>query len=687
MITTMLAATAVAAAAASAKPALLDSLQAVPRVESLAKSHAWLAAEPHPAGSPGDARMIQRLAAEMKEMGLEVEIEPFFALLPRHRSSSVTVLAGGRTIALPLREKPVPGDSGPAHPDAADAWNAYSGAGDVTGQVVYVNYGSRADFDELRRQGVSLLGKIAIARYGKVYRGDKARLAEEAGAAALLLYTDPDDSGYRRGIPYPEGGWANEHSIERGSVKTLTYPGDPLTPFEPATKDARRLDPKSVAMLRIPVQAMGWGAASEILGRMRGPAVPAGWQGGLPFAYRVTGGDELRVRVTIDQDRAILETANVIGRVRGAVMPEQMVVVGCHFDAWTFGAGDPHAGTIVVLEMARSFAEAAKRGVRPDRTVVFAHWGAEEFGIIGSTEWVEAHREDLAKNAVAYINLDMAAMGPEFGASASPLLEAAIVAATAHVPQAGATGSTVQELWLARHGGNSRVGDLGGGSDHLGFYSHLGIPSTGFGAWGSPGVSYHTNYETLAWYHHVVGDDYQPALMLTRIGNALVSDLTSSTFVPLDPRGYAPRLRRHLDAAASAAEGTPAEVRFPTLVARVNALEASAQRAGAALEKTAATNGVSVETRRAVDALLIGLERAWIAPEGLPGRPWYRNLYAATDPDSGYGSWTLPLLREAIGRQDAAAEAAAVKAYERVLDRLLARLEAIEAIVVNKPAP
>jgi N-acetylated-alpha-linked acidic dipeptidase len=662
-------------------------LEQTPSPESLSRYHTVLCQEPHPAGSAGDRRMIPLLGQMLDDLGLEVERHDIWPYMPVHRGSRVEVLSGEALIALPLQERGLEADPYSRDPRAAPAWNAYSAAGDVTAPVVYANYGTREDFEWLAARGLDLGGKIVVARYGRLYRGYKVAFAEQAGAAGVVLYSDPADSGYGRGIPYPEGGYYNGSSIQRGSVKTTPYPGDPLTPFEPATEDAERLAPDQVELPGIPVQAIGWDAAAEILGRMKGPAVPRGWQGGLPFAYRVTTGDaQLKVRLRVDQERRIQHTANVVGYLRGERHPEQWIVVGCHSDAWTFGAGDPHAGTIVLYEMARSFARAAERGFRPDRTIVLANWAAEEFGIIGSTEWCEAHAEELAEGGIAYLNLDMAAMGEGFSASASPLLKTLIAEATRDVPQARRLDeSTVYDSWTERHDGHVQFGDIGGGSDYLGFYTHLGIPSAAYGAWGSRGVSYHTNYETLSWYRRVVGEDYEPALMLARIGNLIVSRLANAPLLPYDLDRYGQDVQGHLDRLAEGSELEDLDKALWPLREAADAYGERAETLEGRLHELVERGDLAGEELDRVNAQLIRLEREWLRPEGLPDRPWYRSLYASPSPDSGYAAWMLPLLRHALERGDDASReqriTAAVEAYVEVFDRLQGRLERIESLI------
>lgn len=632
--------------------------------------HDRLASEPHMSGSEGDFRVIESIGAAFREMGLEVETQWIWPWL------SVPVEAYVGIDAPEKRELSVVEPALAGDPFSQSArllhmgWNAYSGSGDVIAPVVYANFGTREDFETLRSLGIDCSDRIVLARYGGNYRGFKAKFAEEAGAAGLIIFTDPADSGYMKGLMYPDGGWATPQQIQRGSLLTLDgkRTGDPLTPGWPSSEDAKRLDPESLALPKIPVQPVGWAAAQEIMQRMTGPAVPEGWQGGLPFTYRLTGGplgqmDELRVRLRVVQKREITKTANVVGSLKGAAFPDELVVIGCHHDAWGFGAADPTCGTILVMEAARCFSEMAKQGMRPDRTILFGAWGAEEHGIIGSTEWVEAHRDALERGAVAYINLDMAAMGPQFVASAAPMLRRLIIDAARIVPQARDPARTVYDDWLSRAGKGAsepRIGELGGGSDHVPFYSWLGIPSMSLGSGGSRGTSYHSIYDNLHWYRLVVGDDYEPALMLTRIIGIVTSRLANADVPPLYGSDVA-------HAIAMQIRDMPAEV-SSIGVAAPNALDelgrqrARLEQAEQRLRERIASGAAGREACAAMTAAARAALRLIDSSE--PGA-WHRNWWATPDPDSGYSVVTLPRVREAVargGREQAAAAIAAVVA-------------------------
>jgi N-acetylated-alpha-linked acidic dipeptidase len=681
----------------------LRAVNAIPTAQSLAAWHELLATEPHVAGMPGDAREIERIRAAFVSMGLSTTVEEFDALLPQPQEAVVEIVgidapdapaAGGRrgVLALPTVERNLAQDPAAAHPGLTFGWNAYSGSGDVTAGVVYANYGTKEDFTRLREWGIDCHGKVVLARYGGNFRGYKAKFAEEAGAAALLIYTDPGDAGATKGKVWPEGGWANDTCVQRGSVLASDQPGDPMTPFEPSAPDAKRLPMDKLGLPRIPVQPIGYAAATEIMRRMQGKPVPADakWTGGIQAEYRLTGGDALRVRVKTVQDREIRRTANVIGTIRGAVHPDECVIIGCHHDAWCFGAADPLAGTMCLMECARSFAEAARNGEPPARTMVFAAWGAEEYGIIGSTEWVEGHRDRLLRGAVAYVNLDMAAMGPNFGASCSPSLREAVLGATVRVPQAaGAANETVYDRLSGAGRKDPSFGELGGGSDHVAFNCHVGVSSASFGAGGSEGNSYHSNYDTIAWYRATVGADYAPALMVTRMTNALAAIVADSPVVPLSAARHGVDGQRLLRKVRERAKDPAIAALIDPLIehagrtaesgAQLDAALASAQPVVGA-RAAAGSSGV-LESCARIDAALMSLDRAWLDDAGLEGRPWFRSLLVATDKDSGYAATMLPLLTEAVDSGDAARVAAAAKRYQAVLDRLDHGIDAARTVV------
>ncbi len=649
---------------------------------SIGRWHELLASHPHRAGTAGDRRVIQIITNQWKRLGLEVELQELELYLSEPVDASLAIVSGEgleQPMELSVREPVLEEDWFTQQQDYALGWNAYSGSGVAEGEVVYANYGRKEDFAKLAELGVSCEGKIVIARFGGNYRGYKAKYAEEAGAAGLIIFTDPKDSGHLRGPVYPEGGYANEHYIQSGSILTLDYFGDPLTPFIASTPDldpALRLDPEEVALPRIPVQPIGYGAAAEILTRMSGDEVPDElWQGGVDTVYRLTGGPQLRVRLEVEQKRGLYPTANVIGRIEGERWPDEFIVIGGHHDAWVHGASDPLAGMICVMDLARVMAQMASDGWRPQRTIVFAAWGAEEYGIIGSAEWVEANIETLrgkpgsAEGCVAYINLDMSAMGPYFNASSWPGFKGLIADAAKVVPQARDAELSVFDLWLSRSGRDAiepRIGTLGGGSDHVGFLCHAGIPSISVGASGSQGVSYHSLYDTLTWYRQIVGEDYEPALMVARMAGVIASRLANADLLPAEPH-------RVLDEASTAIDGL--KNRLPDRpLGQAEQIQERLERVGRGLENRASRTVLTLENGiidvRRTNAQTRGVDLAWTPVSGLRDRLWLRNRFVGPDATSGYASWALPGVRYEMEAGDARQLSESLSDLDAVLDRI-----------------
>ncbi len=632
-----------------------DRIVALVDAERLKGFHELVSSEPHLAGSAGDLRNIERIASAMRGFGLDVEVQWIDVLLARPVSAELEIVSPGK-LSLTVDEPAVDGDGFMDQHELTLGWNGYSGSGDVTGEVVYANRGTMQDFEKLDELGIDVAGKIVIARYGGNYRGHKAEFAEARGAAGLVIYSDPRDVGYMKGLAYPEGAWATADYIQRGCISTVHYEGDPLTPGVAAVADTEieRLDMHEVGLPTIPVQPVSWNTAREILSRMQGDPVPGEhWQGGLPFVYRVTGGEEMTLRLRVEQEWKVMRTANVVGTLTGERYPEQMVILGCHHDAWGHGASDPNAGQMVLLECARVFGELATgdEAVRPLRTIKFAAWGAEEFGIIGSTEWCEAHQPELSKHAMAYINLDMAAMGSNFRASCDPMLAQVIFDSSKRVAHCEEEDATVYESWVARSGRRATepsVGTLGGGSDHVAFYCNLGIPSAGLGAGGARGTAYHSNADTLAWYRKAVGETYEPAAMVARVTSIVASRLAGADVVPMDVTRIGKELKAHFIAALAGLDGHIDG--YPT-----SAFEATADlykvrgEAIEALVAEAMAAGEEAEPARNLYSRMIGkVGRLWVAKPGPEGIEWFRNAYAISDPHSGYASWGAPVLRMAV---------------------------------------
>lgn len=652
--------------------------------------HERLAAEPNRAGSEGSKRLIRWMRDEFSAMGLQASLAEFDVLLATPVSAELEIVSPQR-IALPLHERVLDEDPWSSAAPGEIGWSAYSASGEATGRVVYANYGRKQDFERLEELGVDLRGAIVLARFGGNFRGYKAKFAEEAGAAGLVMFTDPADAA--RGEQYPEGVWANGSTIQRGSILTLEQRGDPQTPGWASTPGAERVPLEQVEGLpRIPVQPIGWDAAREILSRMRGPAAPKEWQGGLGFDYALTGGNDLRVRVKVEQTREVKRIANVMGLLRGSEEPEKLIIVGCHHDAWVYGAWDPAAGMMVVMELARVFSDAAKQGLRPKRSIMFVGWDAEEYGLIGSVEWVEQNLQRLTRDGIAYLNLDAAVSGPRFSSSAWPSLRPLIADAAGAVPALSIEGDgdgrpSVLDEWIGAQGGadaSPRIGELGGGSDHAGFLFYAGVPSAGMGVGGTPVSNYHSLYDSLHWYQTFVMPSYDPAAKLARVSSVLLARLASADILPLDHSRVLEVFRGHLGRLETMAEERGLAFDAGRLGDRAAFLERRASEVMPRVLDAFARGELRPERVRAINGMLSVLERSWIVPARESEGRWHRNLHIGSDDTSGYAAWNLPMIRRAIEDADQAALTRAVARYDSAFDQIATLYMALELALMDQ---
>ncbi|MEP0710554.1 MAG: M28 family peptidase, partial [Algoriphagus sp.] len=599
---------------------------------------------PHIAGTPENEAVAAYMTKVMKDAGMEVTSYPYDVYLPNDPGESLLEIITPEKILLSQQEGPIEGDPFSTDPRLHKGFNAYSGSGDVTAEVVYVNYGVKADFEKLAEMGVDLKGKVVIARYGGNFRGFKAKFAEQYGAAALIIYTDPKDSGFGKGDVYPDGPFYNETTIQRGSLLTLDYTGDPLTPFEPALpldgdKKIKRLDPKDVAFHTIPVSPIGYGAAKEILSRMKGSSVPEGWQGGLPFDYRITGGSDLKVRVKVEQPVDFIRANNIVGKFVGSEYPDEWIILGSHYDAWSFGATDPNSGTAMMLTLAEAIGELVKNGDRPKRSILIGHWDAEEQGVIGSTEWVEQFTDELGAKGVIYMNFDGAVSGRNFGISAAPTLKNLIIQASKEVAFPDSS-KTVFEVWA----GNKKepsIGNLGGGSDHIAFYMYAGVPSMSGGSGGTS--AYHSNYDNFHYYSKFVDPTFKMGGTVASVIGVLTLRLANATIIPYDVPRYAQDLRLHFDnAVKSVKELDSSFTSFDEVDAAIAKLKASSAAYETAMNAKLASGKLADKHISTLNKQLISLEKSWLDPKGMYFGGWYKSLYVANDPFSGYASWILP---------------------------------------------
>ena len=645
-------------ASAAHQAALEARLQAVPDTVTSREYTRALAAWPHVAGSPAQRATADYVLKQMSSWGLDTSRVAFKVYLPYHDSTFVERVRP-TPLRLSLNEPPVPGDPTTQLPPWP-AMNGSSGKGDVTAPLVYVNYGLPADYRTLEAEGVSVRGKVAIARYGRSFRGIKAREAEAHGAAALLIFSDPQDDGFVRGAVYPDGPMRNPQEVQRGSI--FNGDGDPTTPGWASTATAHRLPEDSLEISHIPVVPLGYGNAELLMHDMSGAAVPTGWQGGMKFDYHLGGDSAVQVRVAVYPERgerAYKTIYDTFGMLRGSEFPDEMVIVGGHRDAWGPGADDNVSGVVSIMEAGRAWAAAAKAGFRPRRTIVFATWDAEEWGLVGSTEWVELTQDSLRAKAVAYLNQDESASGRRFGAGGTSSLQGFLRQATKAVRQPGDT-MTIYAAWSrggggrggASRGGEPAMGDLGGGSDFAGFYNYLGIPSIEFG-FGGPSGWYHSAYDTYTAMERFGDPGYLSHAAAGRLDAVVLGRLANADILPYSYSALGGYLGQLVGRAVRAPDDSALAGEIAALRAACGQLEAAGQQFEVLRDSVlAASTGRNDRRFVRVNATLRKVEQLLTRPEGLVGRPLMRNLVFASDRDNGYANIPLPGVVEALRDHD-----------------------------------
>ena len=628
--------------------------QAIARPEAArARAHSRaLSIEAHVAGTPAQARTRDYVIAQMKAMGLETEVRQYDVFIP-HATAVQVWRTSPHPKSLSLAEPPVASDPTSKLAQYLTV-NGHSGAGDVKGDVIYVNYGLIEDYARLDSLGISVKGRIAVARYGRSFRGIKAREAEKHGATALLIYSDPQQDGYVNGDVYPKGPMRNKDGVQRGSV--FNGAGDPATPGYASVGGAPRLTPDQMTIPHIPVVPISYGNATELLNGLGGKEVPQDWQGGLPFRYHV-GPGPVSARVKVADDRATHGTKPIFdtfGIVRGSEFPDEVVMVGGHRDGWGPGTADNVSGTVSVLEAAHAIADAVKAGHRPKRTIMFATWDAEEWGLMGSSEYVEDDSLRLMRGGVAYLNQDVAAQGVRFGGGGSPSLRATLRDVAREVPDPNGKGSVYAEWRRASAVADTTepaMGDPGGGSDFAGFYNHLGIPIAEWGFGGAGGV-YHSQYDDFTWMSKFGDSTYAYHAAAARIGAAMLLRIANADILPYDYVEFARTMKRYLpamDRALSAKKWSGSSAGLRDAIVR---MEQEATAFAVVRDAALAAGAPPRVQRAAVNAALLQVERALARPQGLRTRPWYRNLIYVADEDNGYANMVFPSVNEAIRAND-----------------------------------
>jgi N-acetylated-alpha-linked acidic dipeptidase len=677
-----------------------DKFRATPSPANLRAYMQRLSAHPHHVGSPYDKDNAEWILAKYKEFGLDAHIESFNVLFPTPKERLVELVEGGPHFVAKLQEPALPQDpTSNQQNEQLPTYNAYSIDGDVTGPVVYVNYGIPQDYETLARHGISVKGAIVIARYGHAWRGIKPKVAAEHGAIGCIIYSDPRDDGYSAGQTFPAGGLRPREGVQRGSAQDSTeFMGDPLTPNIGATADAKRIDVKKAPTLTtIPVLPISYADATPLLSAITGPVVPEAWRGGLPITYRIGPGPG-KVHLKVFSNWDIKPLYDVIAKIPGSQFPDEWVLRGNHHDAWVNGAEDPISGQVAVLEEARSLGELVKTGWKPKRTIIFCSWDGEEPGLLGSVEWIETHAAELRQHAVAYVNSDTNDRG-FLGADGAHTLEK-LTNDVAHDIQDPETKLSVwkrlqlrsitdattdearQEL---RHRPDLRIDISGGGSDHAGFQNFLGVAvlNFGFGGEDQNGI-YHSIYDDFYWYTHFSDTDFVYGRALAQMAGSTVMRLADADLLPFDFSDLADTVQIYvkglqtfslkqqdeirernleIDEGAFAASADPKEtyvppakeemppyLNFAPLQNSADALTHSADEYRKALAHATENGGATLASAAMteINRMLIDSERKLTTPEGLPGRAWYKHQIYAPGVYTGYEAKAIPAVREAM---------------------------------------
>ena len=656
-----------------------------------------LSARPHNVGSPYDKANAEWMLAKFKEFGFDVHIETFEVLFPTPKERRVELLAPTQFVAK-LQEPPLGVDpTSQQTEEQLPTYNAYSVDGDVTGPLVYVNYGMRDDYEQLERLGVSVKGAIVIARYGGGWRGIKPKVAAEHGALGCIIYSDPKDDGYFEGQDYPTGPFRPQEGVQRGSVMDTQYPGDPLTPGVGATKDAKRIAlTEAQTITKIPVLPISYGDAQPLLAAITGPTAPEKWRGGLPITYRV-GPGPAKVRLVVKSNWDLKTIYDVIARIPGSENADQWVLRGNHHDAWVNGAEDPISGMAVVLEEARALGELLKQGWQPKRTIIYCAWDGEEPGLLGSTEWVEQHQDELRQHAVMYLNTDSNARGYlNIGGShtlehAANQVEREIQDPEKHITvwkraylRKVARAESAEDREELRSRADLRIGALGDGSDYTAFLDFAGVAALdmGFGGESNGGV-YHSIYDDFYWYTHFGDTKFVYERALAQMAGSTIMRFADADLLPFDPSGSADTVKRYVaelkkelkkkqdevhernrqveegvfTATADpekqyvppAKEAVPPYLNFAPLENGAEAYARAAQRYHQAVvrlnENAAAWQSPALKE---INAMLLLTERTFTINQGLKERPWFKHQIYAPGAYTGYGAKTIPAVREAM---------------------------------------
>jgi N-acetylated-alpha-linked acidic dipeptidase len=636
--------------------------KALPSAAEIKRQHRIFTAEPHPAGSARNNELARYVASEWKKQGLEdVVLRRYDVYSSDPKETSLEMIAPVRYKAT-LREAAYDVDPDTKNPHISSAWMGMSKSGDITAPVVYAHSGNPSDYEVLRKNGISVQGKIVLVRYSNPYsyRGFKALTAEHEGAAAILIYSDPAEDGYKKGKVFPDGPWGPETHLQRGAIEyDFQQAGDPTTPGWPSLPGATHIPvEQALPVPKIMALPLSWHDAKPLLENMDGPVAPDDWQGGLPFPYHL-GGERVQVHLKIQMEETIKPNYVVEGRIRGAEHPDEWVIVGNHRDAWVFGGVDPSSGTAALMELSRGLGALLKEGVRPRRTIVFCNWDGEETSYAGSAEWSEQFQYELQQKAIAYLNVDSAAAGPDFKGAAVGSLAPFLLQASRSLKTPA--GESLYEAWkrsraddLKENAEEKTVTDfnlvetrIGSGSDYTALLDHVGIPSIEMSFDGPYGV-YHSAYDDFYWMNHFGDPGYRYHVLLTQLWGVLALRLANANLLPYHFGSYGAHIHKYADTLSHGKN--LAELDLKPLDSAMEAFEASGSRLAEALQVAARNEKLDPMLADQVNRGMMEVERNWIHSAGIPGRPWYRHLIYACR--FTYAHLELPGLTEAIEKQD-----------------------------------
>ncbi len=646
------------AASAAVEARWEEAARAVPESGRVRRVMEKLSNQAHLAGTPQSKEAAEYLLAQLREFGLDAHIEQYEAMLPQPKSRLLEMTVNGKVFTAKLNEPAVDEDKNSKDPGMVPTFNAYSGDGDVKAPLVYVNYGVPADYETLAAKGIDVKGKIVIARYGGSWRGIKPKVAAEHGAVGCLIYSDPRDDGYFQGDVYPKGPFRPRDGVQRGSVMDMVlYPGDPLSPGWASEPGSKRLTiPEASTLMKIPVMPISYADALPLLENLDGPVAPEAWRGALPITYHMGPGTGT-VHFKLEMDNATRPLYDVIATIKGSEFPDQWILFGNHHDAWVHGADDPLSGVSAQLETARSLATLTRQGWKPKRTIMMAFWDGEEYGLVGSTEFMEKHADELNQKLVTYINSDSTANG-RIGAGGSHTLETFVKEILRDIPDVDSNKSlldaAVAPRTTPRRNGTAaptefHLSPLGSGSDYTPFLQHLGIASlnVGFDAETGGGI-YHSNYDDFYWYSHFSDKDFTHGPALAKVTATAVLRLANAPLLPFEFGRLTASISTYLDEI----EKLPNQKTKLDLTA-VRAELKKLQKSSADLEKAwgAANTKLSTASPQklaAINQILFQSERNLTLDPGLPGRPWFRHRIYAPGKYTGYAVKTLPGIREAV---------------------------------------